>query len=83
LAIVGDEKLIAAAGVGPADHRGLHVFGVPAQLMLPAASNANNLPLPSPIHTIPYATAGDDSLDDDSGPVHSGVQVFGAEAPEQ
>jgi hypothetical protein len=62
-------------------HNGAHVFGLPEQFVVPAASNAYNLLSPEPMYTIPPTTAGDEFADPPVAAVHNGAQAFGL--PEQ
>ena len=72
-----------------ADHNGEHDFGVPAQPVVPAASNAIKVwmycDVPSlqreATYTTPFATAGDESTTAPVVAVHNGAHDFGV--PEQ
>src|SRR5215467_12597609 len=62
-------------------HNGLHVFGMPEQPVVPAASNAYSLLSFEPTYTTPFATIGDEPTTPPVVPVHNGLHVFGV--PEQ
>src|SRR5437773_8477593 len=62
-------------------HKGAHVFGVPEQLVIPAASNASKPPtllVSDPMYTTPSAMAGEEYVLDFpvASPGHIGVQAL-------
>jgi len=60
---------------------GVHVLGVPEQLVFPAASKAYSLSSSEPTYTTPLATAGEEETSPPVAAVQSGLHVLGE--PEQ